>query len=92
MPSYLSARPSEMEGATRGPARLLEEPVPQDSRTRSFHSDDNAVATRGPGQEKGKLEKRSLDYALRSGLAGGLAGCAVRHANSIASTHADPKS
>jgi hypothetical protein len=25
-----------------------------------------------------ELDKRSLDYVLRSGLAGGLAGCAVR--------------
>jgi len=62
-----------MEGVTRGSVRLLEE-----SRTRSFQSDDSKVAIRGPGEEKGKLEKRSLDYALRSGLAGGLAGCAAK--------------
>ena len=85
MPSYQSAQPSEMEGATRGPARLLEEPIPQDLRTRSFHLDDSAAAIRDSEEGKGKLNKRSLDYALRSGLAGGLAGCAVGHTSTIAS-------
>lgn len=32
---------------------------------------------RGPRPAK-EVDKRSLDYLLRSGLAGGLAGCAVR--------------
>ena len=81
MPSVQSARPSEMEDATRGPQRLLEEPLPQGSKTRVFHTDDAAIAAHGPGDGKTKLEKRSLNYILRSGLAGGLAGCAVGHTN-----------
>jgi solute carrier family 25 protein 16 len=28
-------------------------------------------------QSDSKIEKRSLDYVMRSGIAGGLAGCAV---------------
>ncbi|MCJ1311807.1 hypothetical protein MMC25_005480 [Agyrium rufum] len=41
---------------------------------------DGAVAiTSGQAAQKPKeIEKRSLDYALRSGLAGGLAGCAAK--------------
>lgn len=35
----------------------------------------STATTRMPGKE---VKKRSLDYVLRSGLAGGLAGCAVR--------------
>ena len=78
MPSLHSPRPSEMEDATRGSQRLLKEPIPQSSKTTAFHADDAAIAIHGSGGEKAKLDKRSLDYVLRSGLAGGLAGCAVR--------------
>ena len=67
-----------MEDATRGPQRFLEEPVLQSSKTRTFHNGDAAIAIQGPQGERAKLDKRSLDYILRSGLAGGLAGCAVR--------------
>jgi len=33
---------------------------------------------RGPGSVTRLKDKKSLDYVLRSGLAGGIAGCAVR--------------
>lgn len=69
------AQPSKMEEATRGPRRLLEEPITEESETGSFASDDTAIAIDNPGA--GKLDKQSLDYVLRSGVAGGLAGCAV---------------
>ena len=78
MPSLQSPRPSEMGDATRGSQRLLEEPIPRSSKTTAFHTDDAAIAIHGSGGEKAKLDKRSLNYVLRSGLAGGLAGCAVR--------------
>jgi hypothetical protein len=37
---------------------------------------DGAIAKREPVVAK-QIDKQSLDYVLRSGLAGGLAGCAV---------------
>jgi hypothetical protein len=77
-PSYPSPQPSEMGDATRGPRRRFDEPLPQTSKTGAFSSDDAGIVTRGPGNVKPELNKRSLDYILRSGLAGGLAGCAVR--------------
>lgn len=76
-PSFQPVQPSEMEDATRGPRRLLEEPIPQRAKTGAFQTDDAAIAIRDPADGKAKLDKRSLGYILRSGLAGGLAGCAV---------------
>jgi len=38
--------------------------------------DRNTIAAKGAGSQKPK-NKQSLDYALKTGLAGGLAGCAV---------------
>ncbi|KAL2429763.1 Mitochondrial carrier protein LEU5 [Exophiala dermatitidis] len=69
---------------SRGPSRLLEEPPtqrPAPQLTPSQH--DAAVTLQGPGarqqqQNKQPMDKRSLDYILRSGLAGGLAGCAAK--------------
>lgn len=44
--------------------------------TKSFKS--NSTADMGiPESGKNKIEKRSFDYVMRSGIAGGLAGCAV---------------
>lgn len=37
-------------------------------------TDSDSIA---PKRDPKKVEKQSLDYALRTGLAGGLAGCAV---------------
>lgn len=71
------SQPSEME--SRGPSRLLEEPLPHTSPKQStFTRNDGAVTSTGPApREPKRLDKQSLDYILRSGLAGGLAGCAV---------------
>ncbi|MCJ1362671.1 hypothetical protein MMC16_001777 [Acarospora aff. strigata] len=40
-------------------------------------TDDDTIAPRRVGTQK-KMDKQSLDYVLRSGLAGGLAGCAAK--------------
>src|SRR5271154_90781 len=77
-------RPSEME-ASRSPRRLLEEPGSQKGEAKRFHTDDAGVGGHHALAEKKhhhQLDKRSMDYILRSGLAGGLAGCAVRDARS----------
>ena len=49
------------------------------SNHKPFHTDEGAVAFRPTGGAKKELNKQSFDYVLRTGLAGGLAGCAVRH-------------
>ena len=77
-PSMQTIQPSQME-PSRGPTRLLEEAAPQMPANKLFNTDDAAVAlssneTRGATKP---LDKRGLDYLLRSGIAGGLAGCAV---------------
>lgn len=46
--------------------------------------EEQKVASKGAGSQRLR-NKQSLDYVLRTGLAGGLAGCAVR----IASVHLD---
>lgn len=48
-------------------------PKPQEQITTPFHSDTGMATSKGPKQKR----KQSLDYVLRTGLAGGLAGCAV---------------
>jgi hypothetical protein len=63
----------------RGPTRLLEEPVSTaPTPAKLFNTDDAAVGLHpGEGKERKPIDKRSWDYILRSGFAGGLAGCAV---------------
>jgi hypothetical protein len=63
----------------RSPPRILEEashtalPAPN-----IFEKNETAVVGPIPGIKHGNpIDKRSLDYVLRSGLAGGLAGCVV---------------
>jgi hypothetical protein len=67
---------------SRGSSRLLEEPLPPTTpppKQSLFTTGDVPVTSRGPIQRESRpRDKRSLDYILRSGLAGGLAGCAVR--------------
>lgn len=71
-----TSKPSEMDSSS--PARLLEEPLPQPPGKRTYNQDDAAVTRRPPLNSQGKqLDKRSWDYIARTGLAGGLAGCAV---------------
>ncbi|KAK6381484.1 coenzyme A transporter [Exophiala oligosperma] len=74
---------------SRGPSRLLEEPPLSQTSSSStsstphtFSRNTPAAVTRkddgrAPGEPK-YLDKRSLDYVLRSGFAGGLAGCAAK--------------
>lgn len=40
-----------------------------------------------PSDELAGQKKKSIDYALRSGLAGGFAGCVVRPAFPLLRTH-----
>ncbi|KAI1610770.1 solute carrier family 25 [Exophiala viscosa] len=72
------SQPSKME--SRGSSRLLEESLPPSSPKQSlFSTGDSAVTTQtAPTGERKWVDKRSLDYILRSGLAGGLAGCAAK--------------
>lgn len=51
-------------------------PKPQEQITTPFYSDTVMAASKGSHSPKQK-RKQSLDYVLRTGLAGGLAGCAV---------------
>ena len=39
-------------------------------------SDQETIASKGAGSQRHR-HKRNLDYVLKSGLAGGLAGCSV---------------
>jgi len=74
------SQPSEMDASRGpGPSRLLEEPAPRtlQSQSKLFHTDDGAVAIHTPVRDPKRLDKRSWDYIMRSGVAGGLAGCAV---------------
>ena len=59
-----------------GSQRLLEEPNGSGQNSSQLLTPKELVGN-GTAQEKKPLDKRSLDYILRTGLAGGLAGCAV---------------
>lgn len=77
--SLQPAQPSEME-PSRGRPRLLEEAAPQSTTGSLFHTDDTIAGpdVHGHRDNKTPIDKKSLDYILRTGVAGGLAGCAVR--------------
>jgi hypothetical protein len=62
-----------METSNEKNHRLLDEPP----RLKSSLSNERAIAVRDVTDRKQEIDKRSLDYILRSGLAGGFAGCAV---------------
>jgi hypothetical protein len=71
-----------MDTTSGPPTRLLEEPIPQPSTTtpKIFSNADDAVTVQGAqALQKSPRQTRGLDYSLRALLAGGLAGCAVRH-------------
>jgi len=71
-PTLQPPQPSQME--SRGSSRLLEEPPTQ----RIYTRNDASVTLHPPaGHSVKSVDKRSLDYLLRTGFAGGLAGCAV---------------
>lgn len=72
--THLSAAAPEMEAPKEQIPKLLQEPP----RSNGFPTDEHAIAVKDATSSKHELEKRSLDYVLRTGLAGGMAGCAVR--------------
>jgi hypothetical protein len=72
-PHSSQSREMDSRGAT---SRLLEEPPPVSDQTRLSRS-GLAMTTKPGGIASKELDKKSLEYILRSGLAGGLAGCAV---------------
>lgn len=51
-------------------------PKPQEQITTPYYSDTEMAASKGSHSPKHN-SKQSLDYVLRTGLAGGMAGCAV---------------
>ncbi|KAJ9613387.1 coenzyme A transporter [Cladophialophora chaetospira] len=65
----------ESRGVT---SRLLEEPTPAPDQSLFNQTDAAVTRKRTDPQEEKELNKRSIDYLLRSGLAGGLAGCAAK--------------
>lgn len=77
-----SSQPSQMEqspAVTAPPHRLLEIPLEQSS-----HPDrippvgEASLAVSGAVEKEGEhIDKKSFSYIVRSGVAGGLAGCAV---------------
>jgi hypothetical protein len=71
---HQSPQSPEMEALREQSHRLLEE-SPQ---AKGFPTDEHAIAVKDDTGSKHELDKRSLDYVLRTGLAGGMAGCAVR--------------
>ena len=56
--------------------------IDQDRRTYRNATNPPIVAQESTGVQK-PVDKQSLDYVLRSGLAGGLAGCAVSYNNPL---------
>lgn len=72
-----SSQPLQMEQPA--PRRLLEEPGPPlRARPRFLAGDEASIAVSGATEgPKKRVNKNSLDYILRSGVAGGFAGCAV---------------
>lgn len=63
------ARPQEMD-VPRGEQSL------QDEKSEPQLPDRGTIASRGAGSQRHR-DKQNFDYLWRSGLAGGLAGCAV---------------
>lgn len=71
-----SSQPSQMEQPA--PKRLLEEPSPLNTRPNLAAVHDASLAVSGASRVEGKhIDKKSWGYVVRSGVAGGLAGCAV---------------
>lgn len=75
------SQPSQMDQPATAHRRLLDDPSPPPPlrpRTRLPEVDDASVAISGAVRAEQKLiNTRSIDYVIRSGVAGGLAGCAV---------------
>lgn len=70
------SQPSQMEHPA--PKRLLDESVPLRAGPNLPPVGDASLAVSGASHAEGKhIKKKSWDYVVRSGVAGGLAGCAV---------------
>lgn len=63
--------------ASRSSVRLLEEPAMRDDTRATLLAPTSDASIAVPTPRK-KLEKQSMDYIIRSGIAGGLAGCAAK--------------
>lgn len=63
-------QPPEIDFARASPEHRREKAV-------SYPADDGRTITSKRAGSQHKQNKQSLDYVLRTGLAGGLAGCAV---------------
>ena len=65
----------------QSPENEMGEPKLQ-HRVQSQSLDERTIASKGVGNQRHR-NKQNLDYVLRTGLAGGLAGCAVMQAQSL---------
>ena len=70
------SQPSKME-SSRSSVRLLEEPTTNDDKRAKLFASTSDASIAVPIPKK-KLNKQSMDYVVRSGIAGGLAGCAAK--------------
>ena len=79
-----AATTQSMDTPRDAPRRLLDESDPPESAPSTSklfsHADDAVVAKDVDTLQRPDRQIRTLDYSLRSLLAGGIAGCAVRHA------------
>lgn len=73
------SQPSEMEPnqGLHPVRRLLEESPTSTPHSKLFKTDEVSVGFHSPPDKSKHVDKQSLDYVIRSGVAGGLAGCAV---------------
>lgn len=55
---------------------------PQDAKPTVQHTSDLTIVSKEAGKQRHR-DKQNLDYVLKTGLAGGLAGCAVCSATPI---------
>lgn len=76
MPPSLIGNAATTPSAPQSPEMEVGRAAGRQSPSALTATNDGAVAQVGSGMEK--KNKQSMDYVLRSGLAGGLAGCAVR--------------
>lgn len=69
-----SANKQDMTSAIHAEPSALARPRPRRPQPLLCPTDADAIVP----DAKPKMDKQSVEYALKSGLAGGLAGCAVR--------------
>jgi hypothetical protein len=72
---YEHKRPSDgYRTETKDMTRNLPTPAERDRDPKICPTDDEAIIPRVPSR---KLDKQTWEYVIKSGVAGGLAGCAV---------------